>query len=264
MTDEIKEEAKEATAVAPAGTPTGAVLVENKSGHKHMTLDEIRKGCIEEIGIEKDGVRLCRINSELHQGIKEMANYEKAVTFYGSARFKEGHEYYEKSRQLGFRISKELGYTIVTGGGPGIMEGGNRGAFEAGGKSVGLAIKLPHEQKDNPYITDDVPFYYFFTRKAALSFSSEVFIFFPGGFGTMDEFFEQLTLVQTGKLKPLPLILYGVDFWTPFVKLWKEQLCDKYKTINEDDLNLFIVTEDHDLILDIVKKAPLRTDNHGD
>jgi uncharacterized protein (TIGR00730 family) len=257
MTDEIKE----AAAVAPAGTPSGTTIVATPSGHKHMTLDDIMKGCTEGIGLDADGIRLCRINTELHQGLKEMETYDKAVTFYGSARFKEGDEYYEKARKLGYRVSKELGYTVVTGGGPGIMEGGNRGAFEAGGKSVGLAIKLPHEQKDNPYITDDVPFYYFFTRKAALSFSSEVFIFFPGGFGTMDEFFEQITLIQTGKLKPIPIILYGLDFWTPFVELWKTQLAGKYKTISEEDLKLFTVTEDDELVLKIVKEAALRGDN---
>ncbi|MBP7805032.1 MAG: TIGR00730 family Rossman fold protein [Candidatus Pacebacteria bacterium] len=257
MTDEIKEVAQDAIAVAPEETPNKVAIV----GHKHLTLDEIKKGCVEGVGVDEDGVRLCRINSELHQGITEMEAYDKAVTFYGSARFKEGDEYYEKARKLGYRISKELGYTVVTGGGPGIMEGGNRGAFEAGGKSVGLAIALPHEQKSNPYITDDVPFHYFFTRKAALAYSSEVFIFFPGGFGTMDEFFEQLTLVQTGKLKPIPLVLYGSDFWQPFVDLWRAQMVEKYHTVTEQEMALFIVTDDDNLVLDIVKKAPMRTEN---
>ncbi len=232
--------------------------------HRHLTPDEIKKGCVEVAGEDHTGVRICRINEELEQGMTEMEAYDKAVTFYGSARFKEGDEFYDKARVLGGRIAKELGFTVVTGGGPGIMEGGNRGAFEAGGKSVGLTIKLPMEQHDNPYLTDTVPFYFFFARKVALSYSSEVFIFFPGGFGTMDEFFEQLTLVQTGKLKPVPMILYGSDFWNPFVALWKTVLLEKYKTISSEDFNLFTVTDDDNQVLEIIKGAKSREDNRLD
>lgn len=260
MADEIQiqQHADGKTAVEVAGVQVKPI------GHRHLTPDEIKKGCIEVQGTNADGVRICRINEELAQGMVEMEAYDKAVTFYGSARFSEGDEFYDKARNLASRISKELGFTIVTGGGPGIMEAGNRGAFEAGGKSIGLSIKLPMEQKDNAYITDDVPFYFFFTRKVALSFSSEVFVFFPGGFGTLDEFFEILTLVQTGKLKPIPIVLYGTEFWKPFEEVFKTTLLGKFKTISEEELSLFTVTDDDDLVLDIVKKAKPRTENHGD
>jgi uncharacterized protein (TIGR00730 family) len=233
-------------------------------GHRHITLDEIKKGCVEVAGDNANGVRICRVNKELEQGITEMERYDKAVTFYGSARFREGEEFYDRARKLGQRVAKELGYAIVTGGGPGIMEAGNRGAFESGGKSIGLSIKLPMEQHNNEYVTDEVPFYFFFARKVALSFSSEVFVFFPGGFGTMDEMFEVLTLVQTGKLKPIPLIFYGTEFWGPFVNLFKTIMLDKYKTISPQDMDLFTVTDDDDLVIKIIKEAKLRTDNHLD
>ena len=232
--------------------------------HHHMTPDEIKRGCLEEQGTNANGVRICRINQELSQGMHDMEAYDKAVTFYGSARFKEGDEFYDKARHLGNRISKELGYAIVTGGGPGIMEGGNRGAFEAGGKSIGLTIKLPMEQKDNPYLTDEVPFFYFFTRKVALSFSSEVFVFFPGGFGTMDEFFEQLTLVQTGKVKPIPMVLYGSEFWKPLEKFFQEIMVDKFKTVSPAEMKLFTITDNDDEVIEIIKNAKSRKENHGD
>jgi len=111
-------------------------------------------------------------------------------------------------------VVKELSYPIFTGGGPGIMEGANRGALEAGGKSFGLTIELPHEQSTNPYLTKHLDFYYFFSRKVCMTFSAEAFIFFPGGVGTLDEFFEILTLVQTGKIEKLPIVLVGVEFWS--------------------------------------------------
>ena len=233
-------------------------------GHRHLTLEEIKNGCVKIDGENADSVRICRIDEELKQGITEMEAYDKAVTFYGSARFKEGDEFYEKARHLGGRVAKELGYAIVTGGGPGIMEGGNRGAFEAGGKSVGLSIKLPMEQHNNTYVTDEVPFYFFFARKVALSYSSEAFVFFPGGFGTMDEMFEVLTLVQTGKLKPIPIIFYGTKFWTPMCEFFKTMMLETYKTISPKDMELFTVTDDDDLVIKIIKEAKSRADNHLD
>ncbi len=232
--------------------------------HHHLTPEDIKKGCIEVPGADEKSVRICRINEELEQGMTEMEAYDKSVTFYGSARFSEGDEFYEKARHLAYRISKELGFTVVTGGGPGIMEGGNRGAYEAGGKSVGVSIRLPMEQKDNPYLTDDIPFYFFFARKLALSFSSEVFIFFPGGYGTLDEFFEVLTLVQTGKLKPVPIVLYGSDFWRPIYNVFKDTLLAKYNTIGVHDLNLFMITDRDDAVIEIIKHARSRKDNHLD
>ena len=234
------------------------------SGHKHLTPEEIKRGCMEIEGEDGDAVKTCRISEELEQGLTEMELHRNSVTFYGSARFKEGDEFYEKARNLGARISKELGLAIVTGGGPGIMEAGNRGAFEAGGKSVGVSIELPREQHNNPYTTDSIPFYYFFTRKLTLRYSSEVYIFFPGGFGTFDESFEVITLIQTGKLKRVPIIMYGTEFWGPFMKNIKDIMLDKYHTISEDDMNLFTVTDDDNLVLDIIKQAKPITDTAED
>ena len=237
----------------------------NIAHHRHLTPDEIKKGCIE-IGTTEDGIRLCRVEEELKQGMEEMEAYDQAVTFYGSARFKPGEEFYEKARNLASRIVKELGYAIITGGGPGIMEGGNRGAFEAGGKSVGAAIQLQFEQKDNPYLTDSIPFYFFFARRVALSFSSKVFIYFPGGFGTFDELFEVITLLQTHKLQPIPIVLYGSEFWKPlFDGFVRPILLEKYKTISEDDFKLFTITDDDNLVIDMIKNAPARAvDNRLD
>ncbi len=236
----------------------------DKSGHRHLTLEEIKQGCVEIAGDNPDKMRICRIDEELKQGITEMEGFERSVTFYGSARFREGDEFYDKAHRLSARISKELGCTIVTGGGPGIMEAGNRGAYESGGKSVGLSIKLPMEQKDNQYMTDDVPFYFFFARKVALSFSSEVFVFFPGGFGTLDECFEVITLIQTGKLRSVPIVLYGSAFWNPFVELFKTQLLEKYKTISEKDMSIFTVTDDEDKVIEIIKNAKPEKGNYVD
>lgn len=227
--------------------------------HHHQTPDEIKKICSNKDTGSVNGVRICQINEELQQGMTEMENYTESVTFYGSARFKEGDEYYDRARKLAYRISNELKHTVVTGGGPGIMEAGNRGAFEAGGKSVGLTIKLPTEQKDNPYLTDEIPFNFFFARKMSLSFSSEVFIFFPGGFGTLDECSEILTLIQTKKLEKVPIILYGSDFWGPIFQFFKTTMLEKFQTISEPDLSIFTITDDDDLVIDIVKNAKPRS-----
>ncbi len=234
-------------------TMTDKPTNKNIVSHHHQSPEEIQKVCKNAEG--PGGVRICQINEEIQQGIHEMSAYKNTVTFYGSARFSEGDEFYEKARVLAGRISTELGLTIVTGGGPGIMEAGNRGAFEAGGKSLGLTIKLPMEQKENPYLTDDVPFNFFFARKMALSFSSEVLVYFPGGFGTLDECFEQLTLLQTKKMQPIPVILYGSAFWKPFQEIFKTILLEKYKTIDAADLSLFTITDSDDEVIDIIKKA---------
>jgi uncharacterized protein (TIGR00730 family) len=190
---------------------------------------------------------------ELRQGISEVSRFDRSVTCYGSARLREGSTYYEKARRITHRIASELGYTVVTGGGPGIMEAANRGAFEAGGNSVGLSIRLPHEQSSNPYTTVEIPFYYFFTRKTSLSFASEAYIAFPGGFGTFDEMFEILTLVQTGKVPPVPIIFVGTEFWQPIDTVIRQVLLE-----SPADVSLYTITDDEDQILDIVKNAPLR------
>lgn len=213
-----------------------------------MSLKEIKEG---------DRKRLATIDNEFRHTFKFIKNYPRSVSFFGSARFTEGHAYYKHARELAKRIAQETGYTVVTGGGPGIMEAANRGAYEAGGKSVGMNIILPHEQRMNEYLTANIRFYYFFIRKVALSFSAEVYIFFPGGYGTMDEFFELVTLIQTRKIPKVPVICVGKDFWSHVMKL-SDALRDDFQTISPGDEKIFHITDSDDEILDLIKKAPLR------
>src|SRR5262249_36775927 len=169
-----------------------------------------------------------------------------SVTFFGSARLDPSHPYYELARELGKRLAS-LGFTIVTGGGPGVMQAANQGASDVGGRSVGLNIPLPHEQRMNPSAGESMSFHYFFSRKVMLDFSAEAYIFFPGGFGTMDEFFELVTLRQTGKMDPMvPVILIGRDYWEPLVDWMESTLLEKYRTITEQDLKIWTLTDDLD------------------
>ena len=197
------------------------------------------------------------IAKELKNGFEFIKNYPRSVTFFGSARIKENEEYYKKARGLAGRIVNELHYSVMTGGGPGIMEAANRGAFEAGGNSLGLTIELPHEQEDNQYLTDKEDFHYFFSRKVCLSFSAEAYIFFPGGFGTLDEFLEILTLVQTSKIPKAPIILVGSSFWAPFDSLFKKILVEN-KTIEAEEISFYTIADNENEILEIIKKAPIR------
>lgn len=207
----------------------------------------------------KDGARrrLATINSEFRHTFKFLRSYPRSVSFFGSARFTEDHPCYIHARNLAKKIVQETGYTVVTGGGPGIMEAANRGAYEAGGKSVGMNIILPHEQKMNEYLTANIRFYYFFIRKVALSFSAEAYIYFPGGFGTLDEFFEIVTLIQTRKIPRVPIICVGKDYWTNVLKL-SETLRDEFKVITPGDEKIFHITDSDDEVVEIIKNAPLR------
>ena len=165
------------------------------------------------------------------------------ITVFGSARFREGHKYYESARAFGKRIA-EIGFTTITGGGPGIMEAANRGAFENKGYSVGCNIQLPFEQKENPYVHTSFTFRHFFVRKTMLIKYSYAFIIMPGGFGTMDEFFETLTLVQTKTITQFPIVLYGKAYYQPLMDYMKDLATET--TISEDDLKLVILTDDID------------------
>lgn len=203
--------------------------------------------------------RIAEISKEFTNGFSFLENYPQSVTFFGSTQFNEGNPYYKSARELSSRIVTELGYSVLSGGGPGIMEAANRGAFESGGTSLGLTIKLPNEQIVNKYITKEIESYYFFVRKVCLSFSAEAFIFYPGGFGTLDEFFELLTLVQTKKIEGIPLICVGSDYWNALDSFIKNELLSRGAIIPED-LNLYTIVDDHDAILEIIKKVPIR---HG-
>jgi uncharacterized protein (TIGR00730 family) len=197
-------------------------------------------------------------NKEFAHGYNLIKKYPRSVSILGSARFKPDNPYYQKAESLARRIVKELNYAVVTGGGPGIMEAANKGAYEAGGQSIGFAIKLPKEQAVNKYLTDCVEFEYFFSRKTLLFFSAETYIYYPGGFGTMDELFEILTLIQTKEIPPVPVVLVGRDFWQPLLDLIKEELLEDEKTIDLKDTYIYKIVDSEDEIIEIIKKAPFR------
>lgn len=225
---------------------------------RHITTDDIKNGCMTLTGGDGEETKLCMIQEEFREGIDTVKDMGPSVTFYGSARLKPEHPEYQKAYHLAYRIAKELGYIIISGGGAGIMEAANKGAKDAGVESVGLTIRLPHEQATNPYVTKEVPFHFFFARQVSMSYTTEACIFCAGGTGTMYEFFEMMTHLQTGKIGPLPIILFGTEFWTPIKKILEESFVGKYKTISASDLERFIVTDDEDLVLDIIKTSKIR------
>ncbi|MBN2231726.1 MAG: TIGR00730 family Rossman fold protein [Deltaproteobacteria bacterium] len=194
--------------------------------------------------------RIFKIISEFVEGFEKLSDSGPAITIFGSARTTEEQEDYQRAWQLGNRLAK-AGVTVITGGGPGIMAAANRGALEAGGRSVGLNITLPMEQKPNPYINKLVSFKYFFVRKVMLVKYASAFVVFPGGFGTLDEMFEALTLIQTNKVKPFPVILYGRHFWQGLVDWLKKDL-QSNDMIAEEDLALFRISDDVDEIAGII------------
>lgn len=177
---------------------------------------------------------------DLEQGLKIIRTYPQGVTIFGSARIREGDKYYEKARKLGQMLANN-GHAVVTGGGPGIMEAANRGAYEYGGRSIGLNITLDHEQHPNPYLTDFLEFRYFFARKVMLSLSGKVYVFFPGGFGTMDELTEIIILMQENKMPKMPVFFYDKTFWKPLEKFYRTRLLAN-GLIKPDDLAIFKMT----------------------
>jgi uncharacterized protein (TIGR00730 family) len=185
--------------------------------------------------------RAVRIFMEFMNGFRKLHFVGPCVTVFGSARFREGHAYYELARRMGVLLA-EAGFTVMTGGGPGIMEAANRGAKEAGGTSVGCNIDLPLEQAANPYLDVLVDFRHFFVRKVMLVKYSYAFVAMPGGFGTLDEVFETLTLIQTEKIRNFPIVLMDTDFWLPMVDAIETALL-RQGTISEHELSLLMVTD---------------------
>jgi uncharacterized protein (TIGR00730 family) len=194
--------------------------------------------------------RIFRIISEFTEGFDELSGLCDAISIFGSARLPEEHFYYEKTVELAEMLSKE-GFAIISGGGPGVMEAANKGAFQQGQTSIGLNIELPQEQKANPYQSLSLDFRYFFVRKVMFVRYSIGYVCMPGGFGTLDEFFEALTLMQTHKAYPLPLVLFGSDFWGGLMDWLKTKLI-AYGTISEEDLLLITVTDDPQEVVDIM------------
>ncbi len=195
-----------------------------------------------EAALSRETWRLFRILSEFVDGFEVMSQVGPAVTVFGSARTKEDDPVYLQAVECGKEIVKR-DMAVITGGGPGIMEAANKGAMEAGGKSVGLNIDLPMEQDPNPYQSHQLDFRYFFIRKVMFVKYACGFVCFPGGFGTMDEFFEAITLIQTNKIDPFPVVLVGHDFWDGLVDWMRNTMVDKYKTVSPPDMDLFHVTD---------------------
>jgi uncharacterized protein (TIGR00730 family) len=195
--------------------------------------------------------RIFKIMSEFVEGFDIIRRYSLAATFFGSARTEPGDEYFEKASELAARLSKR-GFAIVTGGSSGIMQAANKGAFDAGGASVGLNISLPNAQSYNQYLTDRFVFDHFFVRKVMLTYASEVYIYFPGGFGTLDELFEIVTLVQTKKIRRVPIILFGKEYWEPILAVIEKTLCERFGNIDKEDLSLFELFDSVDEAYDYI------------
>jgi len=198
-----------------------------------------------------------RINREFSDGFEFLRKYPKSVTIYGSSLVRPDEAPYIKAQELSARIVREVGYAVITGGGPGIMEAANKGAYEAGGVSLGLNISLPHERSTNPYVTHAIKFAYFFSRKTMLEFAAEAYVFFPGGYGTFDELFNILVLIQTGKIPRVPVLLYDTNYWLPLKKFLDEVTCGKYHAIDKGDTDLFEITDSLDRMIEVIKKAPV-------
>lgn len=201
--------------------------------------------------------RIFRIMAEFIDGFEFLAPLRREITFFGSARFSEGSLWYEEARRLG-RLLGENGFTVITGGGPGIMEAGNRGAYEGGGESIGLDIELPEEQRRNAYVKKGIGFHYFFTRKVMLSASAQAYVFFPGGMGTLDEFYEMVTLVQTKKMEPVPIICMGRDFWEPLDQWMNDKMVGEYETITPEDMDLYTIVDNAEQAFEILKDSKER------
>jgi uncharacterized protein (TIGR00730 family) len=183
-----------------------------------------------------------RIGDEFLQGFKAVERIDRpAVSIFGSARVREGHPVYEEAREVGRRFA-EAGFAVVTGGGPGVMEAANRGAREGGGLSVGFNIELPHEQHENPYLDIELTFRHFYARKTMFVKAAEGFVIFPGGFGTLDELFESLTLIQTGKVLHFPVVLFDSDYWKRLLAWMRERPLAE-GMISADDVELLHVTD---------------------
>ena len=200
----------------------------------------------------KESWRLFKILAEFVEGFEVLPRVYPAVTIFGSARTPSDHPDYKRAEELARKLV-DAGFSIITGGGPGIMEAANKGAAEAGGYSVGLNIKLPLEQEPNPYANVKLEFRYFFVRKVMMAKYSVAFVFFPGGFGTMDELFEVLTLVQTKKIRPVPIVMLDKEFWEPLYKWMKDYLLPN-KKISEKDLDLFKIVDTPEEALKHIKE----------
>jgi uncharacterized protein (TIGR00730 family) len=201
-----------------------------------------------------DSWQIFKVMSEFVEGFEKMNKIGPSVTIFGSARTKKDAKHYKLAQKIAKKLAKE-GFGIITGGGPGIMEAANKGAQKGGGASAGLNIVLPFEQEANPYIDPDklVDFKYFFVRKVMFVKYAQAFVVLPGGFGTLDELFEALTLIQTKKIEKFPVILVDTNFWKGLIDWIREKLQNEYKYIGPNDLDLIYLTDDPDEVVSIIK-----------
>ena len=213
--------------------------------------------------LHTDTWRVFRIMGEFVQGFEELAHVTNGVAVFGSARTRPDHPEYQAAVETGALLAR-AGHSVITGGGPGIMEAANRGAFEAGGNSVGCNIELPHEQSSNPYLTVSIKFRYFFVRKMMFVKYSNAFVIFPGGFGTLDELFEALTLIQTRKIHNFPVILFGSAYWKEMLDWLRGPVFAEGKIVEEDFKRLH-VTDSPAEVIDIIKayEASQDLNNHS-
>jgi uncharacterized protein (TIGR00730 family) len=203
--------------------------------------------------LHEDPWRVLRIQSEFVEGFGMLAEIGKAITVFGSARTQPSDPFYIKAEELGHKLS-DAGYAVITGGGPGIMEAANKGCHDAGGTSVGLGIELPFEQSMNEYVDLGMVFRYFFARKTCFLKYSIGYVGMPGGYGTLDEIFEAVTMIQTGKVSSFPLVLFGTEFWTPMMTWISETVLADGK-ISPPDVDLFTLTDDVDHVLELFQQA---------
>ena len=201
----------------------------------------------------RDDLRLGRIHDEIERGFDALRDFDDGVTIFGSARIGEGHRWYSLCCEVAACLV-EHGFSIITGGGPGLMEAANRGAAEAGGLSVGLNIQLPHEQQTNPYVNRALEFHYFFARKLMFVRYARAFVIMPGGFGTLDEMFECLTLIQTNRIKHFPTILVGSEHWAPLLD-WIDHGLEDEDMITAADKDLLVVVDTPDEVCEHVRRA---------
>lgn len=200
----------------------------------------------------KETWRIFRIMAEFVEGFEAMGELGPAVTVFGSARTPPDNPYYQMAVDLSAKLVEQE-FAVITGGGPGIMEAANKGAIEAGGRSVGLNITLPMEQQPNPYQNLELNFHYFFVRKVMFVKYASAFVIFPGGFGTMDEFFESMTLIQTLKIAPFPVICMGTEFWSGLIDWVREVMLEREANISPEDMDRFIVTDDIDHVAQLLR-----------
>lgn len=210
-----------------------------------------RQYVVNEITIQ-DSWRMFRIMAEFVEGFETLSKYQPAVSIFGSTRVKPDEEIYHRAEQIGRLLAKN-GFAVITGGGPGVMEAANKGASSVGGKSIGLNIELPLEQKPNPYTNVTLNFRYFFVRKVMFVKYAVAYIILPGGFGTMDELLESVTLIQTHKIKPFPVILVGSNYWRGFLE-WIKEVVLKEGKISPQDLEILQLIDDPEEIIKTIKK----------